>query len=179
VKRWAALLRGVNLGGRKLLSRDLKSVTEALGFGRVETLLASGNVVFDSNLPGPEIERKLEAALLAYGLETDVVVRDLADMQAVIAANPFPEAVLDHPSHMLVTFHRDPFPAEALERHDALHQGEEILRANGRELYTDFISQQGMRDSKLLQTMKKAKFPAIATARNWNTVNKLAEMLAG
>jgi uncharacterized protein (DUF1697 family) len=177
VKRWAALLRGVNLGGRKLLSKDLKAVTEGLGFTRVETLLASGNVVFDSDLPGAEIEAKLEAALLAEGLETDVLVRDLAEMRAVIAANPFPEAVLDHPSHMLVSFHRDPFPAEALERHARLHQGGELLIANGRELYTDYLSQQGMRDSKLLQTMKKAKFPAVATGRNWNTVNKLAEML--
>jgi uncharacterized protein (DUF1697 family) len=172
VKRWAALLRGVNLGGRKLLSKDLKSVTEALGFGRVETLLASGNVVFDSDLPGPEIERKLEAALLAQGLETDVVVRDLEEMRAVIAANPFPEAVLDHPSHMLVTFHRDPFPAEALERHDALHQGGEILRANGRELYTDYISQQAMRRSTQVNQWTKAEIPSFSTARSSNTFDK-------
>ncbi|WP_404335823.1 DUF1697 domain-containing protein [Sphingomonas sp. MMS12-HWE2-04] len=178
MKRWAALLRGVNLGKRKLLSKDLQAVAESLGFARVETLLASGNVVFDTNFPGPEIEAKLEAALLAQGLKTDVVVRDLEAMRAVIAANPYPEAASDHPSHMLVTFHRDPFPAEALERHGGLHLGPELLHANGRELYSDYRSQQGMRDSKLLQTMKKAKFPAVATARNWNTVNKLALMLA-
>ncbi|MES2986578.1 MAG: DUF1697 domain-containing protein [Pseudomonadota bacterium] len=175
MKRWAALLRGVNLGGRKLLSTDLKAITESLGYTRVETLLASGNVVFDSKDAGPRIEARLEAAFEATGLKTDVMVRDLSEMQAVIAANPYPEAALDHPSHMLVTFHRDPFPTEALGR---LEPGPELLHAIGRELYTDFRSQQGMRDSKLLQAMSKAKFPKIATARNWNTVNKLAAMLA-
>lgn len=178
MKRWAAMLRGVNLGGRKLLSKDLQATAEGLGFERVATLLASGNVVFDSDLPGPKIEAKLEAALLAQGLGTDVVVRDLDEMRAVIAANPFVDAAADHPSHMLVTFHRDPFPAEALERHAAIHLGGELLQANGRELYSDYRSQQGMRESKLVQTMKKAKFPSVATGRNWNTVNKLAQMLA-
>lgn len=178
MKRWAALLRGVNLGGRKLLSTDLKAVTESLGYARVETLLASGNVVFDTADSGPEIERRLEEALEKHGLKTDVMVRDLAGMQAAIAANPYAEAVLDHPSHVLVTFHRDPFPEGTIERHDAIHSGPERMQAIGRELYVDYTSQQAMRDSKLLQTMAKAKFPKIATARNWNTVNKLAAMLA-
>ena len=175
MKRWAALLRGVNLGGRKLLSADLKAVAEGLGYTRAETLLASGNVVFDSGEAAQKIEADLEAALLEQGLKTDVMVRDLAELRAVIAANPYPEAVSDHPSHMLVTFHRDPFPMEALER---LEPGPERLHAIGRELYTDYISQQGMRDSKLLQKMNKAKFPKVTTGRNWNTVNKLAAMLA-
>jgi uncharacterized protein (DUF1697 family) len=176
MKRWAALLRGVNLGGRRLLSTDLKALTKGLGYTRVETLLASGNVVFDTDDSAAQIEAKLEAALLAHGLKTDVMVRDLAEMQAVIAANPYPEAAADHPSHTLVTFHRDPFPPEALER---LESGPERLHAIGRELYTDYLSQAGMRESKLLQTMNKAKFPKVATARNWNTVGKLAGMLAG
>jgi uncharacterized protein (DUF1697 family) len=175
--RWAALLRGVNLGGRKLLMTDLKAIAEGLGFARVETLLASGNVAFDATQPGPEIEKMLEAALEKHGLKTDVMVRDLADLRAVIDANPHGQAALDHPSHMLVTFHRDPFPSDRIARLAEVHDGPERLHAIGRELYTDFIGKQEMRDSKLLQGMSKAKFPRIATARNWNTVTKLASML--
>jgi uncharacterized protein (DUF1697 family) len=178
VKRWAALLRGVNLGGRKLLSTDLKAIAESLGYARVETLLASGNVVFDAAESGPGIERRLEEALEKHGLKTDVMVRDLVEMRAAIAANPYPAAAIDHPSHMLVSFHRDPFPEGPIETHAKIHLGPEQMRAIGRELYVDYTSQQAMRDSKLLQTMAKAKFPKIATARNWNTVNKLAAMLA-
>lgn len=173
--RRAALLRGVNLGGRKLLSADLRAIAEALGYKRVETLLASGNVVFDTDDAAADIERELEAAFLSTGLKTDVMVRDSAEMRAVIAANPYPDAALDHPSHMLVTFCRDPFPPEALDR---LEPGPERLHAIGRELYIDYLGQQGMRASRLLQTMNKAKFSKVATARNWNTVIKLAAMLA-
>ncbi|MES2056187.1 MAG: DUF1697 domain-containing protein [Pseudomonadota bacterium] len=175
--RRAALLRGVNLGGRKLLMTDLKALTEALGFTRVETLLASGNVLFDAEPPGSEIETMLEAALEQHGLTTDVMVRDLTEIRAVIAANPFVDAALDHPSHVLVTFHRDPFPPDRIARLAEVHAGPERLHAVGRELYTDFLGQQQMRDSKLLQGMSKAKFPRIATARNWNTVAKLATLL--
>ncbi|KQS03183.1 hypothetical protein ASG11_01990 [Sphingomonas sp. Leaf357] len=177
MKRWAALLRGVNLGGRKLLMADLKRIAEGLGFIRVETLLASGNVVFDATQAGPEIEAMLEAALATHGLKTDVVVRDLADLRAVIAANPHVAAVLDHPSHVLVTFHREPFPTDRLSRLAEVYDGAERLHAFGRELYTDYLGQQQMRETRLLQGMNKAKFPKVATARNWNTVIKLADML--
>lgn len=176
--RRAALLRGVNLGGRKLIMTELKALCEALGFQRVQTLLASGNVVFDSDGTGAEVAAMLESALETHGLKTDIMVRDSAEMQAVIAANPYPEAALDHPSHLLVTFHRDPFPADALDRHAAIHTGPELLTAIDRELFSDYRSQTGMRDSKLLQTTARAKFPKVATARNWNTVQKLAAMLA-
>lgn len=176
--RRAALLRGVNLGGRKLIMTELKALCESHGFKRVETLLASGNVVFDTDLASPEIEALLEAALEKQGLKTDVMVRDVEEMRAVITANPYPQAALDHPSHVIVTFHRDPFPADALARLAAIHAGPELLTAVGRELFSDYRSQAGMRESKLVQAMAKARFPKVATGRNWNTVQKLAAMLA-
>jgi hypothetical protein len=80
VKRWAALLRGVNLGGRKLLMTDLKAIAREPGLCWVETLLASGNVVFDAAESGPGIERRLEEALEKHGLKTDVMVRDLVEL---------------------------------------------------------------------------------------------------
>lgn len=176
--RRAALLRGVNLGGRKLLMSDLAAVCAGLGYREVRTLLASGNVVFDSDVPAERIEHDLGAALATHGLATDVLVRDHAEIAAVVAGDPWPEATADHPSHVLVTFHRDPFPVDALERLRAIHDGPERFHVAGRELYTDFRSQQGMRDSVLLPAMRKAKFPIVATARNWNTVGKLVELTA-
>ena len=140
----AALLRGVNLGGRKLLMTDLdRDLRRRSAIGAPKTLLASGNVVFDSDHPADRIERDLETALAAHGLATDVMVRDHAELAAMLAANPWPEATADHPSHVLVTFHRDPFPPEALDRLAAVHAGPERFHVAGRELYTDFRSQQG------------------------------------
>lgn len=176
MKRWAGLLRAVNVGGRKLPMAELKALAEGLGYGEVRTLLASGNLVFSAMGEAAAIETALEGALEEHGLKTDVLVRDLAELTAILAANPFPEAAASHPNHLLVHFHRDPVPGEPLARLPDVHAGPERLHAIGRELYIDYPDDVG--HSKLPQSMAKAKFPKLATARNWNTVNKLAAMLA-
>ncbi len=104
-----------------------------------------------------------------------MVVRSAADLQAILAANPFPEAALARPSHVVVLFHRDSVPADPLDALPELYQGRETLIARGRELYVDYVD--GIGESKLPQTMAKLKFPRLATARNWNTVIKLAALL--
>jgi uncharacterized protein (DUF1697 family) len=176
VKRWAALLKGVNVGGnRKLPMVELRSLVEGLGYGNVKTLLASGNVVFDAPGTAAAIVAKLEAALDEHGCKTNAMLRDLGEIDAVIAANPFPEAAADHPSHLLVVFHRDPFPAGLIERVAEIYTGPERLHVDGRELFIDYPENIG--DSKLDRALAKLKFPAIATGRNWNTVNKLRAML--
>lgn len=76
-----------------------------------------------------------------------------------------------------MSFYREPFPLAALDRLRAFHDGPEQLSAIGRELFIDYGGREGMRESKLVTAMRKARFPAIATARNWNTVLKLAAML--
>jgi uncharacterized protein (DUF1697 family) len=177
LKRRAALLRGINLGGRKLLMSDLTAICTELGFQTPRTLLASGNVVFAAGSSTAEVEVALEAALARFGLKTDVLVRDGTELDEVIHANPFGDAVQDHPSHVLVTFHREPFPLDALDRLRAVHEGPEQLAAIGRELFVDYGGREQMRASTLLVSMRKARFPSIATARNWNTVTKLAEVL--
>lgn len=178
MKRWAALLRGVNLGGRKLLMSDLTATCQGLGYTHVKTLLASGNVVFDTDAAPNVIESALETALAAQGLVTDVILRNHTDLAAIVAGDPWPDATADHPSHVLVTLHRAPFPRDAIDRLAPFHTGPERFHVADRELHIDFRSQQGMRDSTLIGAMRKAKFPAVATGRNWNTVRKLVTLTA-
>jgi hypothetical protein len=92
--RYAALLKGVNVGGnRKLPMADLKAFVAGLGFGGVQTLLASGNVVFAADGDAAALEALLaDEAKVALGLDTPWFVRSHADLAAVVAANPFPEA---------------------------------------------------------------------------------------
>ncbi len=75
--RWAALLKGINIGGKKILMTELKALIEKMGHGDVKTLLASGNVVFSAvETDGAKLEKALEEALAAWGLKTEVVVRN-------------------------------------------------------------------------------------------------------
>lgn len=174
--RWAALLKGINIGGKKIPMVELKALVEGLGYHDVRTLLASGNVVFSCDEEeGAALEARLEAALAAHGLKTDVLVRNGADLKRVIGANPFPDAARDHPNHLLVSFNRDPVPDGLIEKIPGIYDGPERLKAIGRELYIDFPDDVG--HSKLPQAMAKLKFPKIATMRNWNSVGKLKDML--
>src|SRR3954466_15088633 len=87
-------LRAVNVGGTgKLPMSALKEMCEALGFARVRTYIASGNVVFSSRKSESAVKKALEAQLEAYaGKPVGVMVRTAAEMQAVLKANPFPKA---------------------------------------------------------------------------------------
>lgn len=163
---FVALLRAINVGGTgKLAMRDLIQVCEIAGFRHVRTYIASGNVVFESDLTEAEVKSALEARLLAYGGKAvGVIVRTGAEMDAVWAANPFPDAA---PARTVALF------LDALPAPDALgtvtgRQGEE-LRLGLREIYVHYGG--GMTTSKL-------RIPAAqqGTARNMNTVAKLACM---
>lgn len=129
--RRVALLRGVNLGGRRLFTSDLARICTELGYDEPRTFLASGNVLFSADGPEIEIEAALEEAPMRFGLSTDVLVRTGAELKQTISADHSVDAVLDHPSHVLVTFHREPFPPEALVRLRAEHDGPEQLYAIG------------------------------------------------
>lgn len=173
--RWAALLKGVNVGGnRKLPMAELRGFLERLGLGDVKTLLASGNAIFDAEeRDAAKLEARLEKAARAdLGLDTAWLLRSHAELAAIVKANPFPDAAKAHPNHLLVHFHREPFPAALLD--GFTHDGPERLVALGRELFVDYPEDVG--HSKLPQAMNKAKFPKLASARNWNTVLKLVEL---
>src|SRR5260221_1238071 len=96
--RFVALLREVNVGGTgKLPMTELKAMCDDAGFARVETYIASGNVVFESKAAPSRARTELEARLQAYaGKPVEVVIRTAAEMLAVLEANPFPRRERKH-----------------------------------------------------------------------------------
>ena len=168
---YVALLRAVNVGGTgKLPMADLKRLCEAAGFHDARTYIASGNVLFTSDLAEPEVKAALESQLRAYaGKPVPVAVRTAAELRQVLLANPFPD---DPPNRTVAVFLDAPPPADALARATGL--AGEALGLGAREVYIAYRTQDGMRDSKL-------KLPAAkdGTARNMNTVATLARMAAG
>ena len=163
-----ALLRAVNVGGTgKLPMTELAAMCEAAGHQGVKTYIASGNVVFTSDRTEAAVKADLEARLAAYaGKPVGVMVRTAAEMAAVHAANPFPDA----PGNRTVAIFLDAQPpADALSH--AVGRQQEEMRLGEREIYVFYGD--GMADSKLRIPAAKA-----GTARNLNTVAKLAAMAA-
>jgi uncharacterized protein (DUF1697 family) len=165
---YIALLRAVNVGGTgKLPMTDLKAMCEMAGFRSVRTYIASGNVVFRSTKTEAQVKAALEAALAAYaGKAVGILVRTAAEMAAVLADNPFPQM----PGNRTVAIFLDKPPA-ANAIQTISNQMNEQLGLGRREIYVYYAD--GIGDSKL-------KIPAAqdGTARNMNTIAKLAEMAA-
>jgi len=172
-----ALLRAVNVGGRASLKMsDLRAVAERLGCTNVRTLLQSGNLVFEAKGgKAAALEGALEAALKKeFGLETALIMRSAKELDAAISANPFPEEAKAAPSKLLVMFLKDRVAAKTVEALQEAVKGREVIRHNGRELY--IVYPDGIGRSKLTGSLIEKKLGARGTARNWNTVLKLADL---
>jgi uncharacterized protein (DUF1697 family) len=169
VTSYIALLRAVNVGGTgKLPMTELKAMCEAAGFYSVRTYIASGNVVFKSNLNEAAVKTKLESRLLAYaGKTVRVHVRTAAEMAQVLKRNPFPHA---QGNRNLAIF-LDAEPGKEVLANISGRVDEEVGLGQ-REIYVHYGP--NMARSKL-------KIPGVreGTARNMNTVAKLASMAAG
>jgi uncharacterized protein (DUF1697 family) len=166
---YIALLRAVNVGGTgKLPMSELRAICVAAGFAKVQTYIASGNVVFRTNRSAATVKAALEKRLQAYaGKPVGVVLRTAQEMAAVLESNPFPKSP---PNRTLAIFLNDPPPAGALD--DIRGQQSEEVRLGKREIFVAYGA--GMGQSKL-------RIPAAAkgTARNINTIAKLVELASG
>ena len=165
---FVALLRAVNVGGAgKLPMSDLKAMCEACGFTNVRTYIASGNAVFESEATEAAVKAALEHRLADFaGKAVGVFGRTGAQMAAVLATDPFPEA----PTNRVAAIFLDaPPPPDALER--TVGRADEQLGLGLREIYVWYG--EGMGQSKL-----RIAAAAWGTSRNMNTVAKLAAMAA-
>ncbi len=163
-----ALLRAVNVGGTgKLPMEDLRSLCAKAGFAKAQTYIASGNVIFSCRKSERQVKVALEARLEDYaGKKVGVLVRTAAEIAGVAANNPFRGA----PAKWTVAIFLDaPPPRDAIDR--AVGRNGERIALGIREIYVHYG--EGMGKSKL-------RIPAAAagTARNMNTVAKLAELAA-
>jgi uncharacterized protein (DUF1697 family) len=172
-----ALLRAVNVGGRSLRMAELAAMLRRIGFGSVRTLLQSGNVVLDSGAKrGAALEALLEAETeKRLGIRADYLVRTPAEWREAIAANPFAREAARDPAHLVLV----PLKAAPQEtRMAALRaaiQGRERANAVGRSLY--LVYPDGIGRSKLTLGVVEKALATRGTARNWNTVLRLAALV--
>ena len=162
---YVALLRGVNVGGRKLMMSDLKSIAEELGLDSPKTFIASGNLLFRSGRGEAALAKTLEERIGSHlGAVIPVMIRTADEMVAIASSNPFP----NHPPNKVYAILLGAPPApDSIE--SARNLSDERMALGRREIYVAYPS--GMGQSKL-------RIPAAAkgTARNMNTITKLAEL---
>ena len=175
---FVALLRAVNVGGRRSLAmRDLRDAASSLGLSEVRTVLQSGNLVFDAHgRSAAAIERALEGAIESrLGLDVDCFVRTAREWAALVRDNPFRAEARASPGRLVLMCLKAAPDTKAVKALSAVATGPERLRAAGRELY--IVYPDGIGRSRLTGVLIERVLGSRGTVRNWNTVLKLEAML--
>jgi len=177
--RYAALLRGINVGGNtKVSMAELCEFATTLGLDRPRTVLNSGNLVFAAKRSAPRLETILETQTKAHlGVDTKYFLRTSAEWQSAVDANPFPDAALHDPSHLVVVFLRAAPVAQTVKALQAAIVGRESVRVVGREAYVTYPD--GIGTSRLTLPVIANTLGTIGTGRNWNTVLKIGALFGG
>jgi uncharacterized protein (DUF1697 family) len=178
VTSYVALLRGINVSGRnKLPMTALTALLEGLGYEDVVTYIQSGNVVFTSAAKEAKVASDIAGAVeKKFKFRVPVIVRTRAQLQKVVAGNPYLEAGAD-PSKLHVTFLAAKPTAAAIKQLDPDRCPPDELTVRGREIY--MLLPNGMGRTKLTIDYFEKRLGTQASARNWNTVNKLLGLMAG
>lgn len=177
---YVALLRAVNVGGRNSLS--MPKLREALGergLEDVSTVLQSGNVLFRSPKRETAVTKLVRATLAdEFGLEGAVVVRSAAELATVAAGNPFLQKG-EHrdPKSLHVAFLEKAPTKAAVAKLDPDRSPPDAFAVRGREVYLSYPKGSGR--TKLNLGYLEHVLGVQGTARNWRTVQRLAELLAG
>ena len=175
--RWVVLLRGVNLGrNRRIAMADLRSLLESLGYKDVRTHIVSGNaIVTGGRGSAASMEKRIAKQLVAdLGLDVTVFVRSLAELDALIAANPFAKKPAGTNALHALFLSEDPTPA-AVKAIDPKAYAPDRFAFGKRVIYLSLTS--GVAGSKL-PNWEKA-LGVRTTMRTWNVITKLRDLAAG
>ncbi|MDB5034416.1 MAG: uncharacterized protein JWQ98_1657 [Chlorobi bacterium] len=174
--RHTAFLRAINVGGHTVKMDRLRALFEEMGFTNVATLIASGNVIFDSPARNAgTLEKTIEEHLRkSLGYDVATFIRSAAELAAIVNHQPFPVADIDAEGTSLhVMFLHHPPAGEVQEKLSALPSDVDEFHVHGREIYS--LCRAGLSGSPLFSgTSVDRAIGAPTTARNITTVRKLS-----
>jgi uncharacterized protein (DUF1697 family) len=175
MRRFAALLRALNVGGHTVTMSRLRSLFEELDFANIETLIASGNVIFDArDRNAATIERRIERHLEgALGYAVATFLRTPDELARIAAAQPFTARALAAPgARLFVAFLGESPTAPARSRALALRAPTDDLAVDGREIY--WLCRVPMNQAAVSGAVLEHALGLPVTVRNVTTVRKIA-----
>jgi uncharacterized protein (DUF1697 family) len=176
--RYAALLRGINVGGNNLIKMTaLKSCFEKQGFADVATFIQSGNVLFTASAAGAaKLALRIEAALSAtFNYQASVVLRSQEEMRGIVARAPAGFGKQPEKYRYDVMFLKAPLTAAAAIKDVPVNPDVDTARAGTGVIYFSRLISKASQ-SRLSKIVSRPIYKSL-TIRNWNTTSKLARML--
>ena len=173
--KYAAFLRGINVGGHKPVPMEkLKKAFESLRFKNVQTLLASGNVLFEApQIDTIALEQKIEENLKkTFGQEIGVLIRTMEELQHLNVSQPFKGIDVTPQTRLYLTLFSGK-PKNSLKiPYTSPDKSFKILRVSGREVCSVLILSPNSRTIDLMNILEK-EFGQKVTTRNWNTIIRI------
>jgi uncharacterized protein (DUF1697 family) len=176
--RYAALLRGINVGGnKKIPMAALRELMQGLGYADVVTHLQSGNAVFSSARQPRTLARAIADGISTeFAMDVKVVIRTAAQLTDVAERSPLPDGP-ENPSRFFVAFlSAAPDPA-AVSEMESMSFDPDRIWVSGAEAF--LWCPDGAGDTKLTNSFLEKRLGVTATMRNWNTVTKLVVLTGG
>jgi uncharacterized protein (DUF1697 family) len=168
--RYVAFLRGVNVGGVNLKMAEVAKAFEDAGFTNVQTVLASGNVLFDSDENVDAVRKKAEKTLRdTFGYDAWVLAYDIKTVAAISKAYPFDREVEGH--HSYVTFVTDPAVLDELAARAKQAGPDEKIKPGKGVIYWQVP--RGTLDTTIGKTMGMKRYKSSTTTRNLRTLEKV------
>jgi uncharacterized protein (DUF1697 family) len=174
MSKYAAFLRGINLGKRQIKMADLKSTLERMGLENVKTILASGNVIFTSSGNSDKLKREIEAEIKRkFRFDVHVLLRTGKEMAALVKKDPFKSVKLTPHTRLYITFLSEA-PKSKLKV--PYKKGDFTLQEITK---THLVSILGPKTSSpdVMDFLGK-EFGKEITTRNWNTIIKIHKAMA-
>ena len=174
--RYVALLRAVNVGGRRMPMAELRGLAEEIGLADPKTFIQSGNLLFEALGTESMLEAKLEKALAErFGFHSDVVVRSAAEWRRLVRSNPFEAESKREPNRVLVGLPKSKLAEGAAKAIAARAAAGERVHEAGGGLWFHFPA--GVGTSKITPAVIDRAAGSPVTTRNWRTLLALQEML--
>jgi uncharacterized protein (DUF1697 family) len=178
MKIYAAFLRGINVGGHKKVKMDiLRNVIENCGSKNVHTLLASGNVLFESDTADESdlvniLHQNLQKT---FGFEIGIIIRSLEELKNLAALNPFREVKLTPETRRYITFLPDGKHSTLKIPYESADGNYKVFHSSDREVCSVLTITKNSRSVDLMNVIEQ-EFGKNVTTRNWNTVEKLLKI---
>ena|ERR1700690_2287123 len=174
MRRYIAFLRAINVGGHTVKMDYLRQLFESLGFSNVETFIASGNVLFETNSKkGDNLEKQIEVKLrdsLHYDVAT--FIRTDAELKAITDYKPFPQSQLDAATAFNIAFLKGPPDAASKNKVMSLRTAIDDFQIHGRELF--WLCQKKQSESTFSNAVLEKMLRKPSTLRGGETVKKIA-----
>lgn len=175
--KYAALLRGIGPGNPNMRNDKLRGVFESLGFLNVQTVISSGNVLFESNSADiPALEEKIEKAISSrLGFHSTTIIRSLEQLQQTSANDPFADIEHSPTNYLTVTFLKKELPTDLRLPYQPPGKSYTLLAMRGQAIYS-VVDLTGSRAPDFMVWLEK-QFSKEITTRTWKTVNRILAKL--